>query len=116
MTKRKILNIFSAIFGFAIGTMMILVVHKTSLEDKLNLNDLSYFKGQLTNFHIDYKYFPSTGTKSKLIAFDIEGLNTTMGMYRPEQNYSDFIKNAKIGDIVSMYYEKHSQDFESFTS
>ena len=116
MTKRKILNIFSAIFGFAFGTMMILVVHKTSLEDKINLDSLSYFTGQLTNFNIDYKYFPSTGTKKKLIAFDIGGLNTTMGMFRPEQDYSDFIENVKIGDTVSIYYQKHSQDNESFTS
>lgn len=95
---------------------MILAGNKSDAEDKVDLQDLSHYTGQLTKLYPAYKKSSSTGSTYKFVALEIDGLDEVMGVYRPEQNYSDMFRNVKIGDTVKIYYRHHSKDYDKFIS
>jgi len=115
---KKIISISTLILGGGfIGTIMILAAQKSNKEDKIQLSDLTFFKGQLQGFHIDYKQSTSPPRlKYKFLALRLNGLNQTMGVYKPAQEYNDILSNIKIGDTVLIYYRQHSQHYDTFIS
>ncbi|HEV2830833.1 MAG TPA: hypothetical protein VGW31_02525, partial [Hanamia sp.] len=95
---RKIISIITLILcGGFIGTIMILAALKSNNQDKVQLSDLTHFEGQLQSFNMDYKQSTSgLRQKYKFLAIRINGLDQTMGVYKPEQQYEDIFSNIKM--------------------
>lgn len=114
--KIKVKNVFASLFICALGTLMILAVNKSNNNDKVNLQSLSYHKGQLLRFYTAYKKSSSTGATYNFVALQIEGLEDIMGVYRKEQNYSDLLNNLRVGDTVLIYFKQHSKNYDRFST
>lgn len=97
-----------------IASLMFAVSFKVYRENKDNLLDLDHYEGILNNFYITQKSSvvgAKVSLSKKFLALEILGLNQKIRVFRPNQNYSDFLRYIKKGDKVSIYYRKNKPDY-----
>ncbi|WP_243345477.1 hypothetical protein [Parabacteroides sp. FAFU027] len=114
MNKMLFKKIYATIMTLALGSLCLAVSYKVHNENQVNLSDLAHFTGTLTNFYLTDKSSVVGGKVSinkKFVALEIAGLDQNIRVFRPSQNYSDFFQTVKKGDVVSIYFRKHSADY-----
>jgi hypothetical protein len=46
----------------------------------------------------------------KVFMFQLNNVNEVLGTYRPEEDYTKLVANIKVGDIITVYYDKNKPD------
>ncbi|ESU24971.1 hypothetical protein FSS13T_18690 [Flavobacterium saliperosum S13] len=108
--KTKDILIFTILFLFSF--LYFFLAYIGFKKQNINLNQVDKITSQVENRGIDYRH-GSKGRKSKVFYIKLKDLDEKVGVYRMSKNYNDLISAINIQDILTVYYEKNSNDSEN---
>jgi Protein of unknown function (DUF3592) len=78
------------------------VIHANNVG--LNIKDMPTVVGRIVDRHLTRRTGGGKGGNPLVLAFELDNLDQTLGIYNPSQDYSELLDLLHVGDTVTVYY------------
>ena len=76
------------------------IIHANNVG--LNIKEMPTVVGRIVNRYLTRRQ--GGKSKSLVLAFKLENLDQTLGIYKPSRDYSELLDSLRVGDTVTVYY------------